>query len=86
MFKSVNFELLVVAEPGSLPRIVGAFARRNLAVDQLRARRFNDAMHVTICLDAIPEADLAPVEGSLRHIVRMRRVEVMLRGRVRAVA
>lgn len=86
MSRSVTFDLLADSEPGTLPRILGTFARRDLAVDQLRARRFGDVVQLTIGLDAIEPMDLTTVEGSLRQIVGMRRVEVVLRGHVRAVA
>ena len=86
MMVSVTFDLLADAEPGLLPRILVPFARRDLATDQLRARRYGDTMQVTVVLDAMPEEQIHYVEGNLRQIVGMRRVEVMLRGHVRAVA
>ena len=86
MLRSVTFDLHADADPGLLPRILVPFARRDLAADQLRARRFGDTMQVTIVLDAIPDDMVHRVEGNLRQIVGMRRVEVTLRGHVRAVA
>lgn len=86
MLQSVTFELLADAGPGLLPRVLVPFARRDIAADQFRARRFGDAMQITIVLDAIPDEMVNLVEGNLRQIVGMRRVEVVLRGQVRAVA
>lgn len=86
MLQSVTFDLHADADPGLLPRILVPFARRDLAADQLRARRFGDTMQVTIVLDAMPDDMVHRVEGNLRQIVGMRRVEVTLRGHVRAVA
>ena len=86
MMRSVTFDVLADAEPGLLPRVLGPFARRDLAADQMRARRFGDVMQVSIVLDAMPETEIGLIEGNLRQIVGMRRVEVTLRGSIRAVA
>ncbi len=86
MLRSVTFDLVADAEPGLLPRVLVPFARRDLAADQFRARRFGDRMQVTVVLDAMPNEMVHLVEGNLRQIVGMRRVEVVLRGHVRAVA
>lgn len=86
MLQSVTFDLFADAEPGLLPRVLVPFARRDLAADQFRARRFGDAMQITVALDAMPDEMVNLVEGNLRQIIGMRRVEVVLRGHVRAVA
>lgn len=86
MLQSVAFDMLADAEPGLLPRVLVPLARRDLAADQLRARRSGDAMQITVVLDAMPAEMVHLVEGNLRQIVGMRRVEVVLRGHVRAVA
>ncbi|MDT7952114.1 MAG: hypothetical protein RQ966_11485 [Acetobacteraceae bacterium] len=86
MFKSVTFDVLADAEPGLLPRVLTPFARRDIAVDQMRARRHGEVMQITLVLDAMPEDAVHLVEGNLRQIVGMRRVEVMLRAHGRAVA
>ena len=86
MFRSVTFELLADSEPGLLPRVLVPFARRDLVPDQLRSRRLGDAMQVTITVDAMPAHELGLVEGNLRQIVGMRRVEIVLCRHVRAVA
>ena len=86
MMQCVTFQLLADAEPGLLPRVLVPLARRDLAADQLRARRFGNAMQISIVLDAVPAEMVHLIEGNLRQIVGMRRVEVVLRGNVRAVA
>lgn len=86
MLQSVTFTMLADAEPGLLPRVLVPFARRDIAADQFKARRFGDAMQITVILDAIPVEMVHLIEGNLRQIVGMRRVEVVLRGYVRAVA
>ena len=86
MLHSVSFDLVADCEPGLLPRLLVPFARRDLTTDQIKARRHGDAMHVTIVLDAMPAETVHLVEVNLRQIVGMRRVEVVLRGHVRAVA
>ena len=85
MLRSVMFDLLADAEPGLLPRLLVPFARRDLTPDQIKARRVGDAMAATIGLE-MPAEMVHLVEGNLRQIVGMRRVEVLLRGVVRAVA
>lgn len=86
MLQSVMFDLLADAEPSLLPRILVPFARRDLGADQLRALRYGDTMQVTVVLDAMPEDQIHYVEGNLRQIVGMQRVDVTLRGHARAVA
>lgn len=86
MLRSVVFELLADAEPGLLSRVLTPFARRDLTPDQVRARRAGEAMQATVVVEAMPAEMVPLVEGNLRQIVGMRRVEVVLRGMVRAVA
>ena len=86
MLRSVTFELSADAEPGLLPRVLGPFARRDLMPDQLRARRVGDTMQATVHVDAMPAEMVHVVEGNLRQVIGVRRVEVVLRGVVRAVA
>ena len=86
MLRSVTFELLADAEPGLLSRILVPFVRRDLTPDQVKARRLGEAMQATVVVEAMPAEMMSLVEGNLRQIVGMRRVEVVLRGMVRAVA
>ena len=86
MLRSVTFELLADAEPGLLSRILVPFARRDLTPDQVKARRLGEVMQATVVVEAMPAEMMPLVEGNLRQIVGMRRVEVVLRGMVRAVA
>jgi acetolactate synthase regulatory subunit len=86
MFRSVTFDVQADAEPGLLPRVLVPFARRDLTVDQVKARRYGDSVHATLDLYEMPAEMVHMVEGNLRQIVGVRRVEVVLRGAVRAAA
>jgi hypothetical protein len=86
MLRSVTFDLLADAEPGLLPRILVPFARRDLTPDQVKARRTGDMMETTLHCAAMPAEMVRLVEGNLRQIVGVRRVEVVLRGMVRVAA
>ncbi|MBV8916184.1 MAG: hypothetical protein JOZ05_24505 [Acetobacteraceae bacterium] len=86
MLRSVTFDVLADAEPGLLPRVLVPFARRDLCPDQVKARRFDGVMQVTLHLYEMPAEMVHLVEGNLRQIVGVRRVEVVLRGLVRAAA
>ena len=86
MLRSVVFELLADSAPGLLSRVLVPFARRDLTPDQVKARRAGEAMQATVIVDAMPAEMVHLLEGNLRQIVGMRRVEVVLRGVVRAVA
>ena len=86
MFRSVSFDVQADADPGLLPRVLVPFARRDLMPDQIRARRSGDSVQATLDLFEMPSEMVHLVEGNLRQIVGVRRVEVVLRGTVRAVA
>jgi acetolactate synthase regulatory subunit len=86
MLRSVTFDLLADAEPGLLPRVLVPFARRDLTPDQIKARRVGDAMEASLHVAAMPAEMVHLVEGNLRQIVGVRRVEVVLRGVVREAA
>ena len=85
-YQSVVFDLVADAEPGLLPRLLVPFARRDLTPDQVRTRRVGDRIEATLGLDAMPSEMVHLVEGNLRQIVGVRRVEVVLRAAVRAAA
>ncbi|GAC1339192.1 MAG: hypothetical protein NVSMB18_06980 [Acetobacteraceae bacterium] len=84
--RSVVFELAAEADPGVLPRVLVPFARRDLTPDLVKARRVGDVMHATVGLEVMPAEMVSLVEGNLRSIVGVHRVEVVLRAAVRAVA
>ena len=84
--RSVCFELLADAEPGLLPRILVPFARRDLLPDQVRTRRIGDTVTARIAMHAMPSEMIHLVEGNLRQIVGLRRLEVVIHADVRAVA
>jgi len=86
MFCSVTFDVQADAEPGLLPRVLVPFARRDLTPDQVKARRLGECMQATLDVHEMPTEMVHLVEGNLRQIVGVRRVEVVLRGAVRAAA
>lgn len=86
MFRFVTFEVQADADPGLLPRMLVPFARRDLTPDQIKARRLGESMQATLDLHEMPAEMVRLVEGNLRQIVGVRRVEVVLRGAVRAAA
>jgi hypothetical protein len=86
MFRSVTFDVQADAEPGLLPRVLVPFARRDLTPDQVKSRRLGEAVHTTVDVFEMPAEMVHLVEGNLRQIVGVRRVEVVLRGAIRAVA
>lgn len=85
-FQSVRYELTADAEPGLLPRLLVPFARRDLLPDMVRTRRHGDTIVASLAMDAMPSEMVHLVEGNLRQIVGLRRLEVVLRATVRAVA
>ena len=80
----VTFDLVADAGPGVLSRVLMPFARRDLVPNGMRARRHGDALHVSVSADAMPREMLRYVEGNLRQLVGLRRLEVVLRAVVRA--
>ncbi len=85
-YRSVLFDIVADADSGLLPRMLVPFARRDLMPDQVKARRIGDRIEATLGLEAMPAETVHLVEGNLRQIVGMRRVEVVLRAPVRAAA
>jgi hypothetical protein len=81
--RAVTFHLLADAEPGLLGRVVMPFARRDLTPDRVQARRNGECMTLQVAMDAMPAELLDGVEGNLRQIVGMRRVEVAWRASLR---
>jgi hypothetical protein len=84
--QSVCFELVADAEPGLLPRLLVPFARRDLLPDQVRFRRTGDAVFASLAMEAMPTEMVHLVEGNLRQIVGLRRLEVVLRAAMRVAA
>ena len=84
--RSVSFELTADEDPGLMARVLGPFARRDLTPDQVRARRYGGVMTASVAMEAMPAGAVHLIEGNLRQIVGLRRLEVVLRGSVRAAA
>ena len=70
--RSVRFQLSADASPGLLPRLLEAFARRDLIPDEVTARASEAGMDVEIALAAMPSEMLGYVERSLRQVVGLR--------------
>ncbi|HYZ62862.1 MAG TPA: hypothetical protein VE650_10445 [Acetobacteraceae bacterium] len=85
MLRSVTFDVSADADSGLLARVLGPFARRDLTPDHVKARRVGDRMVATVGLE-MPAEMVHLVEGNLRQVVGVRRVEVVLRGVVRVAA
>ena len=84
--RSVSFELVADAEAGLLPRLLVPFARRDLVPDQVRTRRQGDTSGASLGMEAMPAEVVHLIEGNLRQIVGLRRLEVVLRASMRAAA
>ena len=84
--QSVLFEVQADADCGVADRMLAPFARRGLTPDTVKMRRIGLAMEATVGLDALPPEMVHLVEGNLRQVVGVRRVEVVLRALVRQAA
>ena len=85
-FQSVVFDVYADCDAGLLPRVLVPFARRDLVPDKMKACRVGDRMQATVSMEAMPAEMVRLVEGNLRQIVGVRRVEVVLRAAVRVAA
>lgn len=84
--QSVCYELQADAEAGLLPRLLVPFARRDLVPDHVKTRRIGDVIEASLAMDAMPAEMVHLVEGNLRQIVGLRRLTVVIRATIRAVA
>ncbi len=71
---SVRFMLVADASPGLLPRLLQAFAKRDLSPDLFEANRDGDSMRVQIAMAAMPAEMVHLVEGNLLQVVGVREV------------
>ena len=71
---SVRFSLVADAAPGLLPRLLQAFAKRDLTPDLFEASRHGEDMRVEIAMAAMPAEMVHVVEGNLRQVVGVRQV------------
>lgn len=83
---SVLFTLHAEAAPGTLPRLLQPFAKRDMVPDQMRCRRAGDTLVVEMGMDAMPADELHLVEGNLSQVIGVRKLEVMRRATLRRVA
>lgn len=68
-YASVRFSVVADPSPGLLPRLLQAFAKRDLTPDTLDARRAGDQMRVEIGMSAMPAEMVHLVEGNMRQAV-----------------
>ena len=73
----VRATLHVVADayPGMLPRLLEPFAKRDLIVDALEARRDGDVLRVTIRLDAVDAGELHRAVGNIGQVVGVQSIQ-----------
>ncbi len=74
--QNVRYLVLAEASPGLLPRLLQPFAKRDLTLDEMQARRDGDMLRVELRLHAAPAEMVALVAGNLGQVVGV--VEVAL--------
>ncbi|MBN8890833.1 MAG: hypothetical protein ABS99_00855 [Acetobacteraceae bacterium SCN 69-10] len=71
---AVRFTVTGDASPGLLPRLLMAFAKRDLVPDTLEFRRTDGAARIEIHMAAMPAEMVHLVEGNLRQVVGVAQV------------
>lgn len=66
---SVRFTVAAAPSPCLLPRLLAAFARRDLTPDSVSASRVGEEMQVHIAMAAMPAEMVHLVEGNMRQVV-----------------
>jgi len=66
---AVRFVVLADASPGLLPRLLQAFAKRDLTPDAVRAVREGEVLRAEFALHAMPAEYVRLIEGNLRQAV-----------------
>ncbi|MBN8846271.1 MAG: hypothetical protein J0H88_23790 [Sphingomonadales bacterium] len=64
-----RFDIVALADPQTLPRVLGCFAQRWLVPDRVVARREGDAVHIRLELAEIDEGTAAIVLAKLCEAV-----------------
>jgi len=82
----VLFTVEAFAEPGLLPRLLQAFAKRDLTPDHLLARRMGEMLHVELGMEAMPAEMVHLVAGNLGQVVGVVCVTETRREALRAAA
>ncbi len=83
---AVRYMLDADPHPGLLPRLLQAFARRDLTPDRMWSHRSGTALHAEIALEAMPAEEVHLVEGNLRQVVGVRGVTLIRPTRLRDAA
>ena len=71
---AVRFTVTADASPGLLPRLLMAFAKRDLVPDGLEFRRSGETVRADIQMAAMPAEMVHLVEGNLRQVVGVTQV------------
>jgi hypothetical protein len=71
---AVRFTVTADASPGLLPRLLQAFAKRDLVPDTLEMRRSGELVRVDIHMAAMPAEMVHLVEGNIRQAVGVTQV------------
>jgi len=72
-----RFRVAAEASPGLLPRLLEAFAKRDLTADAVEAKRQGEVLEASISLHAMPAGMVHLIAGNLGQVVGVTRVEVM---------
>jgi hypothetical protein len=85
---AARFTVTADASPGLLPRLLMAFAKRDLVPDGLEFHRTGESVRADIQMEAMPAEMVHLVEGNLRQVVGVTRVACAqeITGQVRRAA
>lgn len=71
---SVRFTVTADCSPGLLPRLLQAFAKRDLTPDSFVATRSGGAMRVDIAMAEMPAEMMHLVEGNMGQVIGVRAI------------
>jgi hypothetical protein len=69
---AVRFMLDADPSPGLLPRLLEAFAKRDLVPDRMWSHLGQALMHVEVAMESMPAGMVHLVEGNMRQVVGVR--------------
>ncbi len=81
--RPVTCDLTAEADPSLLPRVLQSFARRDITPDDIRARCAQGRMNLRVFCAALEGDCLRTIEGNLRQLIGLHRLEVALHARLR---
>ncbi|UPY37552.1 hypothetical protein [Sediminicoccus sp. KRV36] len=86
MTTNVLFTVDAFAEPGLLPRLLQPFAKRDLTLDHMLARREGEMLRVELGMAAMPAEMVHLVAGNLGQVIGVVRVQETRREALREAA